>query len=413
MAGTIGTGPQLHLESERGTMTVQKASADDADKDRRSRVEGRQTGEGERRFVPASRTGDFDLHGAIGGTAGCRRLSMAFYARVAKDPLLRPLFPGKTMKCAIEEFVAFLAQFLGGPVADAQRRLWVSLRESHLRFQIGPGERAAWMKHMVGALEDAEIDEPARASLREFFEHSSAYVVNVGSAPYFGVSMETEPDSIHREIAKRWDAQLTLDDAVAAVRSGDTERALTLADTLKSQASFSKNHRSVLVGLFGVMLGSGTDAMFRYIQDQITLDPEIAHERYGGRTLLHVASARSRLTLVEFLLRMGADPNARDTGDHAPLYSLANECKNAAAGGVVRALVEYGANVNANGGVKHCTALHMAARRGNVEVAQALLECGADVEARDSLGVTPLRRALNCRRPEVAALLVRWGVARE
>jgi len=34
IAGTIGTGPQLHVESERGTITVRKASADDADKDK-------------------------------------------------------------------------------------------------------------------------------------------------------------------------------------------------------------------------------------------------------------------------------------------------------------------------------------------------------------------------------------------
>ena len=51
---------------------------------------------------------------AMGGEPGCRKLSAAFYARVAKDPVLRPLFPGKTQKCAIEEFAAFLIQFLGG-----------------------------------------------------------------------------------------------------------------------------------------------------------------------------------------------------------------------------------------------------------------------------------------------------------
>ena len=38
-------------------------------------------------------------------------------------------------------------------------------------------------------------------------------------------------------------------------------------------------------------------------------------------------------------------------------------------------------------------------------MAKALLELGADPNARDSAGVTPLRRALNCRKPEVAELL--------
>ena len=78
---------------------------------------------------------------ALGGPAGCRQLAADFYARVARDPLLRPLFPGKTLKCAIEEFSAFLVQFLGGPAEHTQRRWWLSLRESHTRFRIGARER--------------------------------------------------------------------------------------------------------------------------------------------------------------------------------------------------------------------------------------------------------------------------------
>jgi hemoglobin len=55
-----------------------------------------------------------NLYQTIGGTATCRKLSSAFNARVGRDPVLRPLFPGKTFTCAIEELAAFLVQFLGG-----------------------------------------------------------------------------------------------------------------------------------------------------------------------------------------------------------------------------------------------------------------------------------------------------------
>ena len=96
------------------------------------------------------------------------------------------------------------------------------------------------------------------------------------------------------------------------------------------------------------------------------------------------------MTTVELLLRLGADPNAADGGGRTPLYSVGNECKVAGAGKVVHALVRAGAKVDAHDGVKHCTALHMAARRGNVDVAEALLDCDADIEARDTLGETPL-----------------------
>jgi len=59
---------------------------------------------------------------ALGGEAGCKRLSAEFHARVGKDPFLRPLFPGKSLRCAIEEFAAFLIQFLGGEEEQTQYR---------------------------------------------------------------------------------------------------------------------------------------------------------------------------------------------------------------------------------------------------------------------------------------------------
>jgi len=51
----------------------------------------------------------------------------------------------------------------------------------------------------------------------------------------------------------------------------------------------------------------------------------------------------------------------------------------------------------------------MAARRGYVEIARALLDCGAAIEARDSKGDTPLQRAINCRRSAVSQLLAERG----
>jgi ankyrin repeat protein len=105
---------------------------------------------------------------------------------------------------------------------------------------------------------------------------------------------------------------------------------------------------------------------------------------------------------------LGADPDIKDDGGHTPLYRVANHCKWHGAN-VVRALVDAGARVDACDGVKHCTALHMAARRDNVEVAGALLDCGAGIEMRDSLGETPLRRAVNLNNIEVAALLLERG----
>jgi truncated hemoglobin YjbI len=331
------------------------------------------------------------LFEALGGTEGCRKISEAFYARVDHDPVLRPLFPGKSLRCAIEAFSAFLVQFLGGPEEDSQRRWSVSLRESHLRFCIGEKTRDAWMENMTRALDPVELPASARQALREFFERSSASLINHG-----GARRPVEGPWRHEEIARRWELQRTLDRAVAAVRVGDAETAIRLA----REAADS-------IGLLVLMLGGGS-AMTEYVRERVTRNPALARGWYGGRTLLHEAGALADLKTVELLLQLGADPNA---GAHSPLYAVGNQCTAKCGGDVVRALVKSGAIVNAPNGVKRCTALHMAARRGNVEVAQSLIECGAEIDARDSLGVTPLGRAINCRKSAIAELLREYGAA--
>ncbi|HEY3058103.1 MAG TPA: ankyrin repeat domain-containing protein [Chloroflexota bacterium] len=346
----------------------------------------------------------FDVHQAIGGPRTCRQLAEVFYARVKRDPVLRPLFPGKTLKCAIEEFSAFLVQLTGGPAEDTQRRWWVSLRESHLRFRIGQRERDAWMTNMVLALDDVPLEESARSALRDFFARSSAYIVN-------GAAAEGEDgppsDTIQQELSRRWSAQRVLDEAIAAVRSGAAERAIALAGGSVLRTYLQGNH-SVFAALLAQMIINGNSTLLDYVRQKLVADPGLAHERFGGRTLLHDAAAAGNVALVELLMCLGADPDIKDDGGHTPLYRVANHCKWHGAN-VVRALVDAGARVDACDGVKHCTALHMAARRDNVEVAGALLDCGAGIEMRDSLGETPLRRAVNLNNIEVAALLLERG----
>lgn len=343
-----------------------------------------------------------DLHAAAGGTAAWAKLATAFYSRVDRDPLLRPLFPGKSLRCAIEEFTAFLVQFSGGPSSDSQFRWWVSLRESHLRFAIGEAERAAWMANMHAALDEADLEEPLRAAMRQFFEQSSAYLVNRGAVKVAPASTGTCP--FRQEVARRWEAQRALDEAVLAVRNGDAERAIAVAE---SDPYGLVGLLSVMLGR--VMMGSESEALEAYVQKKLADDPALIGERYAGRTLLHDAAAKGKLAIVHSILRLGGDPNVQDGGGHAPLYSVANEYGGPGGGAVVRALVAAGADVNANDGAKQCTALHMAARRGHTEIAQALLDRGAQVDARDSLGDTPLRRAVNCGKVDVARLLLDRG----
>jgi truncated hemoglobin YjbI len=330
---------------------------------------------------------------ALGGEAGCKSLSASFYARAGRDPTLRPLFPGKSLRCAIEEFAAFLIQFLGGEEEQTQKRWWLSVRESHARFRIGPAERRAWLQCMAETLNAAPLDDKSRAALRQFFEHSSAYVIGEDTA-----------GPQHHELAARWNAQRVVDDAIAAIAAGRDSDAIQLAMQMAARPA-------MLVGVLGRMMQSGRRDLIRFVTDSVQRDPTLATRRYGGRTLLHFASASGRLEVVEGLLRLGTEPDVLDSGGHTPLYSVANECASEKGPRVVRALVQAGADVNASGGVTRTTPLHMAARRGHQEIALALLDLGASVEARDRKGDTPLDRAIHCRKETVIQLLLQRGAA--
>jgi truncated hemoglobin YjbI len=304
---------------------------------------------------------------------------------------LRRLFPGKTLHCATEEFAAFLIQFLGGDDEQTQRRWWLSLRESHARFRISGAERRAWLSHMAAILNAAGLDLAAQAALRQFFEHSSAYVSNQPDGD--------SPDD--EELAERWREQVVLDDVVAAIAGGRDEEAVATAARFASRST-------VYVGLLVRMVQSGRPRLVRFAIGAVIRDPSLGRRRFGGRSLLHFAAGAGCLELIETLLRAGVTPDILDAGGHTPLYRVANECAGPSGPAIVRALVRSGANPNACGGVTKSTPLHMAARRGNLAIAKALLACGAAREARDRKGDTPYDRALNCRKNEVAKLLLKF-----
>lgn len=375
------------------------------------------------RISPAAISGtnssDVNLYEALGGMDACRELARAFYARVERDPILRPLYPPTLKGCPIEALGDFFVQFLGGPCVYAPRRWWLSLREAHLRFKIGQRERDAWLNAISGAIDDLHIQEPARGALRWYFEQAATYLINhppveanePASSSLHLVESQPEPsiDAIHQDIEQRWHTQRTLEEAVAAVRRGDAATALTLIETTLLQTYFKRDQAAYL-SLLVIFSGSDHPLLLQYVRQQLISHPELAQEPYThGRVLLHDVAANGSLPIVELLLQLGANPNATDGEGHTPLYCVGNECHKESGSSTVRALVQGGADIDARSGLKQCTALHMAARRGNISVAEALLDCKANIEARDKPGDTPLRRAVNCGKTEMAAFLLSRG----
>ncbi len=356
---------------------------------------------------------EVDLFRAVGGEKACIALAEAFYARVPQDPVLRKVY-GSSNHCAIENLGVFLVQFLGGPMEYSNRRWSLSLREAHARFKVGSAERQAWLENMAAAAEAVGIDERIRKALGEFFEIASAGLVNTTEvAP----ALISEPDSprcphatsLPEEIERRGEEFRAIERAVAAVRAGETSKALTLATSPLLQSYFERD-RGALLSLLAIMSGSGSAELTSFVLETVSKAPELARLKYTyGRTLLHEATSEGSVPLVELLLKLDADPNAVDKFGHPPLYFAGNWCTKPAAGEIVHRLIQGGANPDAQDFVKRCTALHMAARRGNLAVAEALLDGGANLEIPDIAGETPLRRAVNCGKTAVAALLLDRG----
>jgi truncated hemoglobin YjbI len=143
---------------------------------------------------------------------------------------------------------------------------------------------------------------------------------------------------------------------------------------------------------------------------KLTADPSLARANDHGRNLICAAAIAWDVPRLRLLLEFGADVNEEDGGGHNPLYRVANGGGLEETGLMALALlIEHGANVNQVTGVGGMTPLHMSARRGTVRIAEALLDAGADIEARDKNSETPLRRAVNCGQEALVCILLSRG----
>ena len=119
-----------------------------------------------------------NIYELAGGDEPFRRLVDSFYARVERDPLLRPLFPVDLEPGKERQFL-FITQYFGGPARYNELRGHPRLRMRHAPFAIGQAERDAWTNHMLAAIDEAGFVEPARSALRDYFERAATFLINV------------------------------------------------------------------------------------------------------------------------------------------------------------------------------------------------------------------------------------------
>jgi len=114
----------------------------------------------------------------IGGTDFFEELISAFYAQVAVDPILRPMYPESDLHGAAERLQLFLEQYWGGPTTYSELRGHPRLRMRHNQFFIDSKAKEAWLSAMGKALDSVEIDRVHRAELWNYLELAANSLVN-------------------------------------------------------------------------------------------------------------------------------------------------------------------------------------------------------------------------------------------
>jgi hemoglobin len=116
----------------------------------------------------------------VGGEAFFEALTRRFYAAVAEDPVLRPLYPDddQGFEAARVHLMWFLIQFFGGPAVYRSERGEPRLRARHARFSIGPAERDAWVAHMTDAVRAARLKPLDESQMLTYFAGAATQLVN-------------------------------------------------------------------------------------------------------------------------------------------------------------------------------------------------------------------------------------------
>jgi hemoglobin len=114
----------------------------------------------------------------IGGEAFFADLTAQFYAQVAVDPILRPMYPESDLKEAATRLQWFLEQYWGGPTTYQENRGHPRLRMRHAQFHINLAAHDAWLSAMRSAVDGVQMSAEHREQLWSYLEMAAAAMIN-------------------------------------------------------------------------------------------------------------------------------------------------------------------------------------------------------------------------------------------
>lgn len=117
------------------------------------------------------------MYDRVGGRKWFEDLTQRFYAAVAEDPILRPLYPDD-LEPGRAHLRDFLIQYWGGPGDYSDARGHPRLRMRHAPFTIGEPERDAWFGHMAYAVAAGALAPSDEAEMMAYFASAATHLVN-------------------------------------------------------------------------------------------------------------------------------------------------------------------------------------------------------------------------------------------
>jgi hemoglobin len=114
----------------------------------------------------------------FGGESFFADLVSQFYAQVATNEILRPMYPESDMKGAARRLQLFLEQYWGGPTTYQEERGHPRLRMRHAGFHINPAAHDAWLDCMRKAVDGMEMKTEHRDKLWRYLEGAAHHMVN-------------------------------------------------------------------------------------------------------------------------------------------------------------------------------------------------------------------------------------------
>jgi hemoglobin len=114
----------------------------------------------------------------VGGEAVFAKLAHEFYKGVAKDSVLKPMYPEEDLGPAEERLKLFLEQYWGGPSTYSDTRGHPRLRMRHMPFRINPDARDRWLGHMENAVDSLQLSALHRETLLSYLERAAYAMTN-------------------------------------------------------------------------------------------------------------------------------------------------------------------------------------------------------------------------------------------